>query len=140
MAVCPDQTATSCGGFLVKGNRHLTWRFSLKYLKKKILPREQYCGKYFYSWKVGINCFLGNIIGKDSIENHFQLITCVIKFQLLEIIAHYLISMFERFTPNCFVSAHELHLILAHDLLARMTQSPWLLYLLDLLWPCLILP
>ena len=35
MAVCPEQTATSYGGILVKANRHIIWRFSLELKKKK---------------------------------------------------------------------------------------------------------
>ena len=37
MAVYLNQTATSCGVFVVKANRHLMWRFCLKKLKKKTL-------------------------------------------------------------------------------------------------------
>ena len=35
MAVCPNQTATPCGGLLVNANHHLIWRFGLEYFKIK---------------------------------------------------------------------------------------------------------
>ena len=55
MAVCPNQTATSCGGLLVNANRHLIWRFCLEYLKKTNCHVDGIVGNTFpfhAKWKI----------------------------------------------------------------------------------------
>ena len=44
MAVCLDQTATSCGGLLVKGNRHLT--FDVQVRSFEALIRQLFLVKF----------------------------------------------------------------------------------------------